>query len=87
MLMTTTVAVLTRETALPLFTSPTGRSFKIQPWLTNPGLYEIAYSDKKPGEMPRELVGKLYTSRKRAEEALTKYLTEFWDLSDSNKKK
>lgn len=76
----TQVAVLTRETAIPNFTNPMGKRYKVEPWETNPGLY-IVKPDNMPGPIPDELVG-LFTSTKRAEEHIVRYLNKMWDMSD-----
>lgn len=80
------VQVLDRKTAIPQLTSPTGRKFGIRQYAPNPGLYEIHYDDKRPGELPAEFQNHKFTQKKVALAVLTKYLTEFWDTSDKNKK-
>lgn len=78
--------VLTRETAIPNLTSPTGRKFGVRQFPPNPSLYEVVFVDSKPGEIPAVFNNHRFTKRKYAEDALLKYLTEFWDTSDSKKK-
>lgn len=80
------VQVLDRKTAIPQLTSPTGRKFGVRQYAANPGLYEIHFDDKKPGELPTEFQNHKFTQKKVALEYLTKYLTDFWNTSDKNKK-
>lgn len=84
--MTSTAEVLTRETALPNLTSPTGRKFEVRSYAPNPSLFEIAFADKKPGELPREFQNHKFTKKDLALKYLQKYLEDFWDTSDSKKK-
>jgi hypothetical protein len=80
------VQVLNRETAIPELTAPTGRKFGVKQYEPNPGLYEIYYADKKPGELPVIFQNHRFTKRDTAIAYVTKYLNEFWDTSDSKKK-
>lgn len=78
--------ILNRATAIPNHISPTGRKFNVFPWEPNPGLWEIKFDDNKPGELPTELRDMKYTGKNRALAELHKYLTKFWDMSDSKNK-
>lgn len=77
--------VLTRETAIPNLTTPTGRKLGVRYLPQNPNLVEIVFADSKPGELPDKLKG-LYTKKSLALAAVNKYLHEFWDTSDNKKK-
>lgn len=79
--------VLTRESAIPNFTTPTGRKLGVRQFEPNPSLYEVVFVDKKPGEIPAVFQNHRFTKRKYAEAALLSYLNEFWDTSDNNKRK
>lgn len=77
--------VLTREEGLKDGITPTGRKIAVEP-IKHSALYRIQFADGKGGLLPDNLRG-MYTSRPRANEDLTKYLKDFWDTSDSVKKK
>jgi hypothetical protein len=79
-----TVEVLTRSKGLMQNISPTGVQYKVVQCLYNNALYQIK-SDKVGPEL-KELSG-LYTSSWRAQRDLTKYLNEFWAMSDTKKSK
>jgi hypothetical protein len=81
-----TVQVLTRETAIPELTTPTGRKFGIRPFDQNPSLLEIHYADGKPGELPEKFKHHRFTKKELAVNYIKKYLEEFWDISDKSKK-
>lgn len=81
-----TQEVLTRITALERFMAPTGRQYGVRPWKVNPALKVIELVDGKPGSVPEFLSGK-YTSAKMAEEAIRRFLVEFWNESDKASEK
>lgn len=75
--------VLTREIGLKENTLPTGRKLEVV-GLSQAGLYKI--KAEGAGTLPKKFAG-TYTSRPRAESDMKKYLREFWDTSDSVKRK
>lgn len=84
--MAETAHVLTRENSIPNLITPTGRQLGVRAWPKNPGLYEVVYVDGKPGSLPDTLAGHHFTKKDIAIHHIKKYLTEFWDTSDSKKK-
>jgi hypothetical protein len=72
---------LTREFGLANYTTPTGRKLGVVTEEYNPALLKIVYTDSKPGDLPDNLKG-YYTRRHLAHDALMKYITAFWDMSD-----
>lgn len=77
--------VLTREEALKELKTPTGRQLTVAPRKQGT-LFEIKFSDGKGGHLPDSMNG-LFTSPTRAKAALMKYLEDFWNTSDSVKRK
>ena len=77
--------ILTREKGIKENIIPTGRKFAVVPD-KQLGLCWIKFIDGKGGSIPAELSG-AYTGRMRAQQALTDFVTRFWDLSDSASKK
>lgn len=73
--------LLTRAIGIQNLTTPTGRTLSAVKYLANPNLLKIAYVDGKGGTLPDNLTG-LYTNSKTACADITKYVTEFWDISD-----
>ena len=74
--------VLTREIGLETNTAPNGRKLGIVMQPHNPAMFEIKYvDDKVGGGLPTELQG-LWTGNRQAQEAITQYLTKFWNTSD-----
>ena len=55
------------------FVTPRGANIEVK--FTNTGLYYVVFTDG--GIMPPELSGK-WTDRGKAEEAINKYLNEYW---------
>ena len=78
--------LLTRETAIPAKTTPTGRVLGWIPLEHNPAMLEIKFVDGKGGEVPSELQG-LWTGFRQADEAIQMYLVKFWNTSDAAKSK
>lgn len=81
------VEILTKEKALPLFMSPTGRSYKVIPSDKVQGTFEIANADGQLGTLPDELTHSVFTGRQRAEKHLRQFLSNFWDKSDAASQK
>jgi hypothetical protein len=78
--------VLTRDKAIPHNVLPTGRKVGIVP-VKGSGMVTIAYVDNKQGgSIPDRYTGR-YTGLSMANKDLKKFVTEFWDLSDSSQKK
>lgn len=77
--------VLTRETAIPNKTTPTGRVIGCVPLEHNPAMLTIRFVDGKGGEVPEPLQG-LWTGLRQADEAIKDYLTKFWNTSDEASK-
>mgnify|MGYP000938657087 FL=1 len=78
--------VLTREHGIRNWITQTGRQLGLVNEEWNPSLMRIAFVDGKPGDLPDLLKGH-WTKRVIAEGVVNKYLTEFWDMSDSKKGK
>ncbi len=78
------VVPLEREMSIKNNTTPTGRRLGVYQF--HNGMWAVKFIDKKPGEVPGQLAG-TYTSMFRAEEALTTYLNDFWDISDTKKRR
>jgi len=74
---------ITKTDGLIYNTSPTGTVYKIVPVEWNPALKKIVASI---GALPAFMSG-MYTSDKRAQEDITKYLLERLDESDKIKAK
>ena len=68
-----------RQTSIDNNTGPTGRVYKIKNWEVNPSLFEIAFDDNRPGELPAKLQNHRFTKRPLAEAYLKKVLNETWD--------
>jgi hypothetical protein len=77
--------VLTRENAAPKNILPTGRKVGVMP-VRGSGRYRLGYVDSKPGALPAEYQGE-YTGIHYAEQALQRFVTLFWDMSDNEQKK
>lgn len=78
-----TVEVLTRDVAIPNFTTPTGRKYSIAPSDIVPGTYKVV---SEVGDLPAELSG-AFTGRMRAERAIHNYLVALWNYSDHKAEK
>lgn len=80
-----TLQVLTRETGILNWTTPTGRRVALFPWNANPSMLEIKWMNDKGepigGALPEKLQGK-FTSRKAAEPYIHEYMTTFWDEAE-----
>lgn len=71
-----------RQASIDAYTSPTGRTFGIRNWNTNPSLFEIVYSDNKPGELPPKFQNHRFTKSTLAIGYIKKILTELWDEAE-----
>jgi hypothetical protein len=71
-----------RKQALDSNTSPTGRTFGVQNWQSNPALFEIVYTDNKPGELPRDFQGSKFTKSALARAHIQKVLNALWDEAE-----
>lgn len=86
-----TVQVLTKETGIANWITPTGRKLSLFPWIANPSLLEVKWTNEKGepigGALPESLQGK-FTSSRSAEPFVKLYVTEFWNEAEkqSNKK-
>ena len=76
-----TVEVLTSAKGLMENISPTGAKYVVEHWPANNALWRIR-STNKTGPEAAEVSG-TYTSAARAQQHLTKYLTELWAMSDA----
>lgn len=76
--------VLTPANAIPRMITPTGRQFGVK--LVNGGLmlYEVAFVDGKPGEIPVALQGR-WTKEELAAEAVNSLLKKLWQASEEQR--
>ena len=68
---------LTTEEHIAECLTPTGKKLVTDVYPVNPALYIVKYKEG-PGTLPQSLTG-LYTSRKRADDAITKTLMVMWE--------
>lgn len=71
--------LLTKETAVPNFTGPTGRRFEIRQHPIHPNIYEIKYAAGISGEVPAALSNTTFTKVALAETHLVRFLEKWWD--------
>ncbi len=91
MTMETTIdfgAKFNREQAIAQGYTPTGRKLGIAV-VKGTSLYKVFYVDDKPGtrEISEMGLDSMWTKPEFAEEAMRKYLTEFWNMSEAAAKK
>lgn len=75
---------MTSAEAIADLRAPNNRKFKIEPFESNPALYQIKYADDKRGEMPEDFQNHLFTKRTLGEEWLKRYLAKLWEHALKN---